>query len=70
MNTDNSNKNVIKWLILFTPIGLVRIWTVSTWKLPTKVVLTLLILGYFGAIVFSIWYPLWKVQKELGLLGY
>ncbi|MBN1162424.1 hypothetical protein JXA34_01630 [Patescibacteria group bacterium] len=63
---DNKNNNdVIKWLVLFPPLGLARIWTKSTWKTSVKVLLTLMEILYLGFVLFSAAYPIWKTRQEL-----
>jgi hypothetical protein len=64
--TKKTNRMVIMWIVLFPPLGLVRIWTKSTWRRSIKVFMTLLVVAYLGLVVFSVWYPLYKVEKELG----
>jgi len=57
------NKNVIMWLVLFTPLGLVRIWTLSTWSRKIKITVTILVVLYFLAILASSIIPILYVER-------
>jgi len=56
------NKNVIMWLVLFPPLGMVRVWTLSTWNKKTKILLTVLMILFLLMTVFVTAFPVWYVE--------
>jgi len=60
-----NNKKVIMWIILFPPLGLVRIWTKSTWNNKIKLLVTFLVVSYLAGVVILTAYPIWNVNKIL-----
>ncbi|MBU1017336.1 hypothetical protein KJ678_04220 [Patescibacteria group bacterium] len=59
------NKNVIMWLVLFPPLGVARVWTVSTWSKKRKILITVLVGLYFIATILATIAPLWYVKNLL-----
>ncbi len=56
------NKNVVMWLLIFPPIGLVRIWTISTWSKRKKVLITVFVIVCFALSILTTVAPVWYVE--------
>lgn len=56
------NKNVVMWLVLFPPLGVIRIWTLSTWSKKVKILITMgMILLFLATVLISV-YPVWYIN--------